>query len=52
MTSPRADAETWVEMSYPNVVCLNEVDTGDHFAAWEVPELFSNEMRAAFKSLR
>jgi pimeloyl-ACP methyl ester carboxylesterase len=43
---------SWVEASYPNVVYFNEVDRGGHFAAWEEPELFSQEMRAAFKSLR
>src|ERR1700730_2192699 len=43
---------SWVEASYPNVVYFNEVDKGGHFAAWEEPELFSQEMRAAFKSLR
>jgi pimeloyl-ACP methyl ester carboxylesterase len=43
---------SWVEASYPNVVYFNEVDKGGHFAAWEEPELFSNEMRAAFSSLR
>jgi pimeloyl-ACP methyl ester carboxylesterase len=43
---------SWVENSYPNVTYFNEVDRGGHFAAWEEPELFSQEMRAAFKSLR
>ena len=44
---------TWVERAYPNVdIYFNEVDKGGHFAAWEEPELFSEEMRAAFKSLR
>jgi pimeloyl-ACP methyl ester carboxylesterase len=43
---------SWVEASYPNVVYFNEVDKGGHFAAWEEPELFSTEMRAAFRSLR
>jgi len=43
---------SWVEASYPNVVYFNEVDKGGHFAAWEEPELFSKEMRAAFSSLR
>ena len=43
---------SWVEASYPNVVYFNEVDKGGHFAAWEEPELFSHEMRAAFKSIR
>jgi pimeloyl-ACP methyl ester carboxylesterase len=43
---------SWVESSYPNVTYFNEVDKGGHFAAWEEPELFSQEMRAAFASLR
>jgi pimeloyl-ACP methyl ester carboxylesterase len=42
----------WVENSYPNVTYFNEVDRGGHFAAWEEPEIFSNEMRAAFRTLR
>jgi pimeloyl-ACP methyl ester carboxylesterase len=43
---------SWVEASYPNVVYFNEVDKGGHFAAWEEPELFSEELRAAFGSVR
>jgi pimeloyl-ACP methyl ester carboxylesterase len=43
---------SWVEKAYPNVMYFNEVDKGGHFAAWEEPDLFSSEMRAAFKSLR
>ena len=43
---------SWVEKSYPNVIYFNEVDRGGHFAAWEEPELFSTEMRAAFRSSR
>ena len=43
---------SWVEAVYPNVIYFNEVDRGGHFAAWEEPELFSQEMRAAFASLR
>jgi pimeloyl-ACP methyl ester carboxylesterase len=43
---------SWVEKAYPNVIYFNEVERGGHFAAWEEPELFSEEMRAAFKSLR
>jgi pimeloyl-ACP methyl ester carboxylesterase len=43
---------SWVEASYPNVSYFNEVDRGGHFAAWEEPELFSDEVRAAFRSLR
>jgi pimeloyl-ACP methyl ester carboxylesterase len=43
---------SWVEKSYPNLIYFNEVDKGGHFAAWEEPELFAAEMRAAFTSLR
>jgi pimeloyl-ACP methyl ester carboxylesterase len=43
---------SWVEWSYPNVGYFNEAAKGGHFAAWEEPELFSREIRAAFKSLR
>jgi pimeloyl-ACP methyl ester carboxylesterase len=43
---------SWAEQVYPNLVYFNEVDRGGHFAAWEEPELFAGEMRAAFKSLR
>jgi len=43
---------SWVEQSYPNLTYFNKVDRGGHFAAWEEPELFSSEVRAAFRSLR
>jgi pimeloyl-ACP methyl ester carboxylesterase len=43
---------SWVEKAYPNVVYFNEVDKGGHFAAWEEPQLFSEEVRATFRSLR
>jgi pimeloyl-ACP methyl ester carboxylesterase len=43
---------SWVEASYPNVIYFHAVDKGGHFAAWEEPELFSSELRAAFSSLR
>jgi len=43
---------SWVEKAYPNVIYFNEVDKGGHFAAWEEPELFSGEVRAAFRTLR
>jgi pimeloyl-ACP methyl ester carboxylesterase len=43
---------SWVEKSYPILTYFNEVDRGGHFAAWEEPELFATEVRAAFKSLR
>jgi pimeloyl-ACP methyl ester carboxylesterase len=43
---------SWAEKAYPNLTYFNEVDNGGHFAAWEEPELFSAEVRAAFESLR
>jgi pimeloyl-ACP methyl ester carboxylesterase len=43
---------SWTEKVYPNLIYFNEVDKGGHFAAWEEPELFSDEIRAAFRSLR
>jgi pimeloyl-ACP methyl ester carboxylesterase len=43
---------SWVEKAYPNVAYFNEVDKGGHFAAWDEPQLFSEELRAAFASLR
>jgi pimeloyl-ACP methyl ester carboxylesterase len=43
---------SWVEKAYPNVSYFNEVERGGHFAAWEEPQLFSAEVRAAFRSLR
>jgi pimeloyl-ACP methyl ester carboxylesterase len=43
---------SWVEASYPKVTYFHEVDKGGHFAAWEEPELFSSELREAFRSLR
>ena len=43
---------TWAEKAYPNLTYFNEVDRGGHFAAWEEPELFSEELRAAFASVR
>ena len=42
---------SWVEQSYPNLSYFNKVDKGGHFAAWEEPELFATEMRAAFRTL-
>ncbi len=41
----------WAEQAYPNLIYFNEVDRGGHFAAWEQPELFSEEIRAAFRPL-
>jgi pimeloyl-ACP methyl ester carboxylesterase len=47
-----AAPRSWVEAVYPNVAYFNEVDRGGHFAAWEEPELFAAEVRAAFEPLR
>ena len=44
--------ETWARRAFRNLVYFHEVDKGGHFAAWEQPELFSAELRAAFKSVR
>jgi pimeloyl-ACP methyl ester carboxylesterase len=43
---------SWAEQAYPNLIYFNEVDKGGHFAAWDQPELFSEEIRAAFRLLR
>jgi pimeloyl-ACP methyl ester carboxylesterase len=43
---------SWAETVYPNLTYFNEVDRGGHFAAWEEPEIFAEEMRAAFRSVR
>jgi pimeloyl-ACP methyl ester carboxylesterase len=43
---------SWAEQAYPNLIYFNEVDRGGHFAAWEQPQLFTEEIRAAFRSLR
>jgi pimeloyl-ACP methyl ester carboxylesterase len=43
---------SWAEKAYPKLIHFNEVDEGGHFAAWEQPEIFSEEIRATFRSLR
>jgi pimeloyl-ACP methyl ester carboxylesterase len=43
---------SWVERAYPKLIHYNKLDKGGHFAAWEEPELFSTEIRTAFRSLR
>jgi pimeloyl-ACP methyl ester carboxylesterase len=44
--------QSWAEKAYPKLIHYNQVEKGGHFAAWEQPELFSDEIRAAFRSLR
>jgi pimeloyl-ACP methyl ester carboxylesterase len=43
---------SWAEKAYPNLIYFNEVDEGNHFAAWQEPDIFVSEVRAAFRSLR
>jgi pimeloyl-ACP methyl ester carboxylesterase len=43
---------SWAERAYPNLIHYNKVEKGGHFAAWEQPKLFTEELRAGFKSLR
>jgi hypothetical protein len=43
---------SWAERAYENLIYFNEVDKGNHFAAWQEPELFADEVRAGLRSLR
>jgi pimeloyl-ACP methyl ester carboxylesterase len=47
-----AAPRSWAQRAYPNLIYFNKVDKGGHFAAWEQPQRFSEEIRAAFRSLR
>jgi pimeloyl-ACP methyl ester carboxylesterase len=47
-----AAPRSWTERAYPKLIHFNKLDKGGHFAAWEQPQLFSEEVRASFKSLR
>jgi pimeloyl-ACP methyl ester carboxylesterase len=47
-----AAPSSWVERAYPKLIYYHEVDKGGHFAAWEQPKLFTEEVRAGFRSLR
>jgi pimeloyl-ACP methyl ester carboxylesterase len=42
---------SWAEQAYPNLIHYNKVDKGGHFAAWEQPNIFTEELRAGFRSL-
>ena len=48
MPAPRS----WAESAYPKLIHYNRLPKGGHFAAWEQPQMFSEEVRAAFRSLR
>jgi pimeloyl-ACP methyl ester carboxylesterase len=43
---------SWAEQAYPNLIHYNQLDKGGHFAAWEQPQLLSQEVRDGFRSLR
>jgi pimeloyl-ACP methyl ester carboxylesterase len=43
---------SWAEKVYPNLIYFHEADRGGHFAAWEEPQLFTEEVRAGFRPLR
>jgi pimeloyl-ACP methyl ester carboxylesterase len=44
--------ESWARRAFPNLIYFNEADRGGHFAMWEYPELFAQELRAAFRPMR
>ena len=48
----RGAPRSWTERAYPKLIYYNRVDKGGHFAAWKQLQLFSDEIRAAFRSLR
>jgi pimeloyl-ACP methyl ester carboxylesterase len=47
-----AAPESWAKRAYPKLIYFNRLPKGGHFAAWEQPAAFTNELRAAFRSLR
>ena len=47
-----AAPRSWAERAYPKLIYYNKLDKGGHFAAWEQPQLLSEDIRAAFRSLR
>ena len=49
---PERMGRAWAERAYPNLIYFNQVDEGNHFAAWQQPGIFTTEVRAAFRSLR
>jgi pimeloyl-ACP methyl ester carboxylesterase len=44
--------KSWAEKAYPKLIHYNRLPKGGHFAAWEQPKAFSEELRASFRSLR
>jgi hypothetical protein len=49
---PRQARRSWAERAYPKLIHYNKLDQGGHFAAWEQPKLFAEEVRAGLRSLR
>ena len=47
-----AAPRSWAEKAYPKLIHYNKLETGGHFAAWEQPKVFTEELRTAFRSLR
>ncbi len=47
-----AAPRSWAERAYPKLVYYNKLNKGGHFAAWEQPALFTNELREAFRPIR
>jgi len=47
-----AAPRSWIEQAFPKLIYYNKLDKGGHFAAWEQPQLFSEDVRAGFRSLR
>ena len=47
-----AAPRSWTERAYPRLIHYNKLEKGGHFAAWEQPQLFAEELRVAFRSLR
>ena len=45
-------SRSWAERAYPKLIHYNKLDKGGHFAAWEQPQLFSEEVRAGFRPLQ
>jgi len=52
LTCCYATLTSWTEKAYPKLIHYNRLPKGCHFAAWEQPKLFTQELRTAFKSLR
>ena len=52
MCSSDLTPRSWAEKAYPKLIYYNRLQKGGHFPAWEQPDIFAKELRAAFKSLR